>query len=71
MGELTRLLEAARNGQTGAVDQIVVLTYQELRASRTSVLRRVPKITLLDTVVLKRLQAGYAEDPVPYLTAIF
>jgi hypothetical protein len=31
MGELTRLLEAARNGQSDAVDQVVALTYDELR----------------------------------------
>jgi RNA polymerase sigma factor (TIGR02999 family) len=52
MGELTRLLEAARSGETGAVDQIVVLTYQELREIAHQRLRRVPKITLLDTGVL-------------------
>src|SRR6202043_546287 len=52
MGELTRLLEAARNGQSGAVDQIVVLTYQELRELAHQRLRRVPKITLLDTGAL-------------------
>src|SRR3984893_14445532 len=52
MGELTRLLEAVRNGQSGAVDQIVVLTYQELRELAHQRLRRVPKITLLDTGAL-------------------
>jgi RNA polymerase sigma factor (TIGR02999 family) len=52
MGELTRLLAAARNGETGAVDQIVVLTYHELRDLAHQRLRRVPKITLLDTGVL-------------------
>jgi RNA polymerase sigma factor (TIGR02999 family) len=52
MGELTRLLEAARNGQSGAVDQVVALTYSELRALAHQRLRRAPKITLLDTGVL-------------------
>jgi RNA polymerase sigma factor (TIGR02999 family) len=52
MGELTRLLAAARNGESGAVDQIVALTYQELRELAHQRLRRVPKITLLDTSAL-------------------
>ena len=52
MGEFTRLLEAARNGQSGAVDQIVALTYQELRTLAHQRLRRAPKITLLDTGAL-------------------
>lgn len=52
MGELTRLLEAARNGQSGAVDQIVALTYQELRELAHQRLRRAPQITLLETGAL-------------------
>jgi RNA polymerase sigma factor (TIGR02999 family) len=52
MGQLTRLLEAARNGQSDAVDQIVALTYGELRELAHQRLRRAPKITLLDTGVL-------------------
>jgi RNA polymerase sigma factor (TIGR02999 family) len=52
MGELTRLLEAARNGQSGAVDQIVALTYQELRELAHRRLRRAPQITLLETGAL-------------------
>jgi RNA polymerase sigma factor (TIGR02999 family) len=52
MGELTRLLEAARNGQSDAVDQIVALTYGELRELAHRRLRRTPQITLLDTGVL-------------------
>jgi RNA polymerase sigma factor (TIGR02999 family) len=52
MGELTRLLEAARNGQPGAVDQIVALTYPELRELAHQRLRRSPQITLLETGAL-------------------
>jgi len=52
MGELTRLLEAARNGQSGAVDQIVALTYQELRELAHNRLRRGPPITVLETGAL-------------------
>ncbi len=52
MGELTRLLEAARNGQSGAVEQIVALTYQELRELAHQRLRRAPQITLLETGAL-------------------
>jgi RNA polymerase sigma factor (TIGR02999 family) len=52
MGELTRLLEAARNGQSGAVDQIVALTYQELRELAHQRLRRAPQITVLETGAL-------------------
>src|SRR4051812_49994315 len=52
MGELTRLLDAARNGQTGAIDQIVALTYQELRGLAHQRLRRAPSITVLDTGAL-------------------
>lgn len=52
MGQLTLLLEAARNGQSDAVDQIVALTYRELRDLAHQRLRRAPNITLLDTGVL-------------------
>jgi len=52
MGELTQLLEAARNGQPDAVDRIVALTYQELRALAHQRLRRGAKITLLDNGAL-------------------
>ena len=52
MGELTRLLEAARNGQSGAVDQIVALTYPELRELAHQRLRRASQITLLETGAL-------------------
>jgi RNA polymerase sigma factor (TIGR02999 family) len=52
MGEFTRLLEAARNGQSGAIDQIVALTYRELRELAHQRLRRTPQITLLETGAL-------------------
>jgi RNA polymerase sigma factor (TIGR02999 family) len=52
VGEFTRLLQAARDGQSGAVDQIIALTYQELREIAHQRLRRSPKITLLDTGAL-------------------
>jgi|SRR5882724_5612735 RNA polymerase sigma factor (TIGR02999 family) len=52
MGEFTRLLQAARNGQPGAVDQIVALTYEELRRLAHQRLRRTSGITLLDTGAL-------------------
>src|SRR5258708_34828588 len=52
MGEFTRLLEAVRNGQSGAIDQIVALTYQELRELAHRRLRRTPQITLLETGAL-------------------
>jgi RNA polymerase sigma factor (TIGR02999 family) len=52
MGEITRLLEAVRNGQSGAIDQIVALTYQELRELAHQRLRRTPQITLLETGAL-------------------
>ena len=52
MGEFTRLLEAVRNGESGAIDQIVALTYQELRELAHQRLRRAPQITLLETGAL-------------------
>ena len=52
MGEFTRLLEAVRNGQSGAIDQIVALTYHELRDLAHQRLMRTPKITLLETGAL-------------------
>jgi RNA polymerase sigma factor (TIGR02999 family) len=52
MGEFTRLLEAARSGQSGAVDRIVALTYQELRDLAHRRLRQTAQITLLDTGAL-------------------
>jgi RNA polymerase sigma factor (TIGR02999 family) len=52
MGEFTRLLQAARDGQSDAVAQIIALTYQELREIAHQRLRRAPKITLLDTGAL-------------------
>jgi RNA polymerase sigma factor (TIGR02999 family) len=52
MGELTRLLAAARDGQPGAVDQIVALTYHELRDLAHRRLRQTRAVTLLDTGAL-------------------
>jgi RNA polymerase sigma factor (TIGR02999 family) len=52
MGDFTRLLEAVRNGQSGAIDQIVALTYQELRELAHQRLRGTPQITLLETGAL-------------------
>jgi len=52
MGEFTQLLEAARNGQPGAIDRIVALTYQELRELAHQRLRRGSQITLLETGAL-------------------
>jgi RNA polymerase sigma factor (TIGR02999 family) len=52
MGEFTQLLEAARNGQPGAIDRIVALTYQELSELAHQRLRRGSRITLLETGAL-------------------
>jgi RNA polymerase sigma factor (TIGR02999 family) len=52
MGELTQLLEAARNGAPGALDRVVALTYRELRSIAHQRLRGAKAITLLDTTSL-------------------
>src|ERR1700730_17168131 len=52
MGEFTRLLEAVRKGASGAIDQIVALTYQELRELAHQRLKRTHQITLLETGAL-------------------
>jgi RNA polymerase sigma factor (TIGR02999 family) len=52
MGELTELLEAARNGESGAIDRVVTLTYRELRALAHQRLRGAGAITHLDTTSL-------------------
>jgi RNA polymerase sigma factor (TIGR02999 family) len=52
VGEFTRLLEAVRNGQPGAVDQLVALCYRELRQLAHQRLRRTGANTLLDTTSL-------------------
>jgi RNA polymerase sigma factor (TIGR02999 family) len=52
MGEFTRLLDAVRNGESGAIDQIVALTYKELRELAHQRLRRTAQITLLETGAL-------------------
>jgi RNA polymerase sigma factor (TIGR02999 family) len=49
MGELTELLQALREGDGGAVDQVFVLTYRELRDLAHQRLRRTHAITVLDT----------------------
>jgi RNA polymerase sigma factor (TIGR02999 family) len=52
MGEVTRLLAAARAGEPSAVDGLVALTYRELHALAHQRLARAPAITLLDTTSL-------------------
>jgi len=52
VGEFTRLLEAVRSGQAGAVDQLVALSYRELRQLAHQRLRRTGAITTLDTTSL-------------------
>jgi RNA polymerase sigma factor (TIGR02999 family) len=52
VGELTRLLQAARDGESGAVDQIVARTYRELHQLAHQRLQRLPRNTLLDTTSL-------------------
>jgi len=52
VGEFTRLLEAVRSGQPGAVDQLVTLCYPELRQLAHQRLRRTGAITVLDTTSL-------------------
>jgi RNA polymerase sigma factor (TIGR02999 family) len=52
VGELTKLLEAVRNGQPGAVDQLVALCYRELRQLAHQRLRRTGANTVLDTTSL-------------------
>jgi RNA polymerase sigma factor (TIGR02999 family) len=52
MGELTELLEAARGGQSGALDQVFVLTYRELQQMARQRLHRSAPVTTLDTTAL-------------------
>jgi RNA polymerase sigma factor (TIGR02999 family) len=52
MGEVTRLLEAARAGDSKAIDAVFELTYRELRELAHSKLQRAGKITTLDTTAL-------------------
>lgn len=52
MGEVTRLLAAARSGEPGAVAGLVALTYRELHALAHRRLTRSQTITLLDTTSL-------------------
>jgi RNA polymerase sigma factor (TIGR02999 family) len=52
MGELTELLQAVREGDGAAVDQVFVLTYRELRELAHQRLRRTTPMTVLDTTSL-------------------
>ncbi|HEV7715219.1 MAG TPA: ECF-type sigma factor [Steroidobacteraceae bacterium] len=52
MGDLTRLLEAVRAGDAGAVDEVFALTYRELHELAHQRLRRASPITVLDTTSL-------------------
>jgi RNA polymerase sigma factor (TIGR02999 family) len=52
MGELTQLLEAVRDGEGGAVDQVFALTYAELRDLAHQRIRRSSPVTVLDTTSL-------------------
>jgi RNA polymerase sigma factor (TIGR02999 family) len=52
MGDVTRLLEAARHGQPDAVDRLFGLLYQELRAAARQQLRRQDHRRVLDTTVI-------------------
>jgi RNA polymerase sigma factor (TIGR02999 family) len=52
MGEWTRLIEAARTGTPGAVDDLVAATYAELRSMAHARLARSAPITVLDTTSL-------------------
>jgi len=52
MGELTGLLQALRDGDSGAVDQVVAITYVELRALAHQRLTRASRPTVLDTTSL-------------------
>jgi RNA polymerase sigma factor (TIGR02999 family) len=52
MGEVTRLLEAARAGDSKAINAVFELTYRELRTLAHAKLQRAGKITTLDTTAL-------------------
>jgi RNA polymerase sigma factor (TIGR02999 family) len=52
MGDVTVLLEAARNGSTDAIDQLFTLLYQELRAAARRQLRRRDHRGALQTTVI-------------------
>ena len=52
MGDLTTLLDAARVGDDAALDQLCSVMYRELRGLAHARLKRMEKITLLDTTSL-------------------
>lgn len=52
MGELTQLLQAMREGEGGAVDQVFALTYAELRDLAHKRVQRSNPVTVLDTTSL-------------------
>jgi len=52
MGDLTGLLEALRDGDSKAVDQVVAVTYAELRDLAHQRLTRASRPTVLDTTAL-------------------
>jgi RNA polymerase sigma factor (TIGR02999 family) len=52
MSQVTLLLDASRRGDTGAVEQLFDLLYQDLRQLAHSRLRRSGQFTLLDTTGL-------------------
>lgn len=52
MSQVTVLLEAARRGDTGAMDRLFGLLYDDLRQLAHSKLRRNAALTLLDTTAL-------------------
>lgn len=52
MEDLTRLLEALREGNDGAVDQVFALTYRELRDLAHHRIKRAAPLTVLDTTSL-------------------
>jgi len=52
MADVTILLNAARNGDTGAADKVVALLYAELHRLAHSRMRRSGEMTLLDTTSL-------------------
>lgn len=52
MGDLTGLLQAVRDGDSKAVDQVVAVTYAELRNLAHQRLARASRPTVLDTTAL-------------------
>jgi RNA polymerase sigma factor (TIGR02999 family) len=52
MGDFTRLLQAMKAGEAGAVDEIFALTYRELHELAHQRLKRAAPLTVLDTTSL-------------------